>query len=236
VATARRARAPRSAGAPRSSGKTRRRGAALETVLLDAAWEELKAAGYTGLTIEAVADRAGTSRAVLYRRWRNRPELVIATMRRYRPLLSGEIPDTGSLRGDVLAVLSRMSQRVGEIGLDTVYGLLGDIITDAELFDRVHDQLLHIGTGVMTTILKRAADRGEARADVSDRVATVPTDLFRQELFHARMAPPAHVLAEIVDEVFLPLVRPGQPLPPPLRVRESWWSVSSAQSGSGRST
>jgi len=81
-----------------SGGKTRRRGAALETALLDAAWDELQVTGYAGLTMEAVADRAGTSRAVLYRRWRNRPELVIAAMRRHRPMLSGEVPDTGSLR------------------------------------------------------------------------------------------------------------------------------------------
>src|ERR1700691_156525 len=104
------------------SGRTRRRGPMLEAALLDAAWEELRAVGYTSLTMEAVADRAGTSRAVLYRRWRNRPELVIAAMRRHRPLLSGEIPDTGSLRGDVLALLRRMSARLAAVGTETVHG------------------------------------------------------------------------------------------------------------------
>ena len=64
--------------------------------------------------MDAVADRAGTSRAVLYRRWPKRPELVIAALRRHRPMLSGEVPDTGSLRGDVLAVLQRMSRRLAE--------------------------------------------------------------------------------------------------------------------------
>ena len=51
---------------------TRRRGATLERALLDAAWEELQESGYARLTMERVADRAGTSRAVIYRRWRNR--------------------------------------------------------------------------------------------------------------------------------------------------------------------
>ena len=147
-----------------SGGKTRRRGAALEDALLDAAWAELQAVGYAGLTMEAVADRAGTSRAVLYRRWRNRPELVLAVIRRHRPLLSGEIPDTGSLRGDVLALLRRMSSRLAEIGPETVYGLLGDYLGDADMFARSRDQLLSISAEVMETILKRAADRGEARA------------------------------------------------------------------------
>ena len=118
--------------AAHSGGKTRRRGEALESALLDAAWDELQDVGYAGLTIEAVADRAGTSRAVLYRRWRNRAELVIAAMRRHRPMLSGEIPDTGSLRDDVLAVLRRMSGRLAEIGPETIYGLIGDYFADAD--------------------------------------------------------------------------------------------------------
>jgi len=194
--------------AQHSGGKTRRRGEALEHALLDAAWDELQAAGYAGLTMEAVADRAGTSRAVLYRRWRNRPDLVIAAIRRRRPLLSGEIPDTGSLRGDVLALLHRMSSRIAEIGPETVYGLLGDYLSDAGLFARSQEQVLHISAEVMETILKRAADRGEARADVQRRIATLPTDLFRNELFRSRIPPSEGTLAEIVDDVFLPLARP----------------------------
>jgi AcrR family transcriptional regulator len=193
-----------------SGGKTRRRGEVLEHALLDAAWDELQAVGYAALTMEAVADRAGTSRAVLYRRWRNRPELVLAAMRRHGPLLSGEIPDTGSLRDDVLAVLRRMSSRLTEVGPETVYGLLGDYLSDAGLFSSSRHQLLGISAEVMQTILKRAADRGEARAGVETRIATLPTALFRNELFLARTPPSEGTLVEIVDDVFLPLVRPRE--------------------------
>ncbi|HUB22225.1 MAG TPA: TetR/AcrR family transcriptional regulator [Streptosporangiaceae bacterium] len=191
-----------------SGGKTRRRGEALEHALLDAAWAELQSAGYAGLTMEAVADRAGTSRAVLYRRWRNRPDLVIAAMRRHRPLLSGEIPDTGSLRGDVLALLHRASSHVAEIGPETVYGLLGDYLGDAGLFSRGQEAVLTMSAEVMQTILKRAAERGEARPGVKRRIATLPTDLFRNELFKSRTPPSEGTLVEIIDDVFLPLVRP----------------------------
>jgi len=161
------------------------------------------------MTMEAVADRAGTSRAVVYRRWRNKPELVIATQRRHQPMLSDEVPDTGSLRGDVLAVLRRMSQRMAETGTETVYGLLGDYLADPELFARVQGQILSIGSEVMATILERAAGRGEARRDIGPRIATLPTDLFRNQLFLHRSPPPESVITEIVDEVFLPLVRPS---------------------------
>jgi AcrR family transcriptional regulator len=62
-----------------ASHVTRRRyGAALERALLGAAWEELRESGYAGFTIDAVARRAGTSRPVLYRRWPNRAQLVLA--------------------------------------------------------------------------------------------------------------------------------------------------------------
>ena len=53
-----------------------------------------------------------------------------------------------------------------------------------------------------------AADRGEARAVVENRIATLPTALFRNELFLARTPPSEGTLVEIVDDVFLPLVRP----------------------------
>jgi AcrR family transcriptional regulator len=158
--------------------------------------------------MEAVSDRAGTSRAVLYRRWPKKAELAIAAMRRHRPVISGEPPDTGSLRSDVLALLTRMSQRLTVTGPDTLYGLLGDYLADPELFERLRADLLETGAGVMTTILERAVDRGQARPDVPTRIAALPTDLYRNELLVRRTPPAKAVIAEIVDDIFLPLVRP----------------------------
>ncbi len=189
-------------------GRTRRRGATLETALLDAVWAELQSTGYRAMTMEAVADRAGTSRAVLYRRWGSQADLVIAALRRHRPLLSDEVPDTGSLRGDVLALLARMSERLTETGLETIFGLLSDYLADPDLFARIQGQLVQVGAGVMTAILEHASERGEARRDISPRVATLPTDLYRNELFLRRAAPSPDVVESIVDQVFLPLVRP----------------------------
>jgi hypothetical protein len=123
-------------------------------------------------------------------------------------MLSGEVPDTGSLRGDVVALLARMSSRLAKTGPEMLYGLLGDYLADAELFDRLRADVLQIGTDVTTTMLKRAAERGEARSEVSPRVAALPTDLYRNELLLRRTPPDKGVIAEIVDDVFLPLVRP----------------------------
>jgi AcrR family transcriptional regulator len=198
---------PHAEPAPHAGG-TRRRGATLENALLDAAWEELRSAGYAQLTMERVADRAGTSRAVIYRRWRNRHELVIAAMRHHQPLYSDGVPDTGGLHSDVVSVLRRASGRISTIGASTVVGLLGDLLADEDAFGYVLEELLRSGGEVMRTILERAATRGEARHDVSPRIATLPLDLLRYELILTHQPPTQRTIDEIVDDVFLPLVTP----------------------------
>ena len=189
---------------------TRRRGATLEHALLDAAWEELQESGYARLTMERIADRAGTSRAVLYRRWRNRAEIVIAAMRHHQPVISGAIPDTGTLRGDALAILRRASARVVEIGPDTVIGMLSDLLSDEEACEQILEQLTRSGGEVLASVIDRAVARGEARMDIPARVARLPLDLLRHELILTHQPPSQHTLEEIVDEIFLPLTRNSQ--------------------------
>ena len=122
-------------------------------------------------------------------------------------MLSGEVPDTGSLRGDVLALLTRVSARLTELGPETLSGILGDYFADTESVAAFQDQVLHIGAGVMATILKHAEERGEVRQGISPRVNSLPTDLFRHELLVRRTPPARSAIAEIIDDVFLPLVR-----------------------------
>ncbi|TDW22439.1 TetR/AcrR family transcriptional regulator [Kribbella kalugense] len=178
----------------------RRRGAELEAVLLDAAWDELMETGYTRLTMEAVAARAHTGKQVLYRRWRNRAELVVAAMRHRTGSIVGNVPDTGSLRADVLAVLQRMADRFETLGPEVVHGLLAEAPDlDPEVYTRM--------AGVMATIVKRAAERGEIpTADVPDRVLTAATNLLRHEMLFAGEPVAPSTLTSLVDDVFLPLV------------------------------
>lgn len=194
---------------------TRRRGATLEHALLDAAWEELQQSGYAKLTMERVAERAGTSRAVIYRRWANRGELVIAAMRHRQPVLSGGIPDTGALRSDVLAVLRRASTRITELGPDTVIGMLSGLLADDEAFELILNQLTRSGGEVMGGVLRQAVARGEARDDITPRVARLPIDLLRNELIFNHQPPTQRTLEEIIDDIFLPLVliRPAESQP-----------------------
>ncbi|MDH6219860.1 TetR/AcrR family transcriptional regulator [Streptomyces pseudovenezuelae] len=182
------------------SGSTRRRGAALEADILDAVWEELAAVGYARLTMEGVAARARTGKQVLYRRWPNRAQLVKAALPHRFGTIVDQVPDTGELRADVLGVLRLMAERQRDMGSDVVVGLLGEAPElDPTTFGIMQD--------VTRTLLERAAKRGEiATADLPARVITVPAALLRYEMMLSRTSIEDHVLVEIVDEVFLPLV------------------------------
>src|SRR6202044_2096505 len=99
-------------GMTEQAGRTRqrRRGEELEAALLDAAWDELAEAGFAKLTMESVAARAKTGVAVLYRRWANKDDLVIAALRHYGKTRPVWVPDTGTLRGDMLALLESVNE------------------------------------------------------------------------------------------------------------------------------
>ena len=179
---------------------SRRRGAELEETILAAVWEELTEVGYARLSMEGVAARARTGKQVLYRRWRNRAELVMAAVRHRTGSIVDRIPDTGELRTDVLDVLGQMAQRRLDMGADTIHGVL------AELPD-LDPEMFGIGRGVMRAVLENAATRGEiTTSDLPAMVVTLPIDLLRYQLLLSRDPIEESTLTEITDDVFLPLV------------------------------
>ncbi|MFE4398559.1 MULTISPECIES: TetR/AcrR family transcriptional regulator [Streptomycetaceae] len=189
------------------AGQTRRRGAALEEAILSAAVEELTGAGYAGLTMDKVAARAGTNKNAIYRRWPNRLALGIAA---YKQLAkTAPLPDTGELRGDALELL-RQANRHWSSPLGAVLReLLAAAGGATEFLAQLQDQSGDAVAAPWLTVLGRAVARGEAAPEaLHPRVATVAMVLLRNE-FMARGVPtaPDDVLVEIVDEVYLPLVR-----------------------------
>ncbi|CAN5210365.1 TetR/AcrR family transcriptional regulator [soil metagenome] len=186
---------------------TRRRGAALEEALLSAALDELLETGYSGLTIERVAERAGTSRHVVYRRWGNREELVLAALKWDAARDVVEIPDTGSLRGDVLAALrAANARRIGAVAIYSVQ--LGSYFRDTGTsLAELRADLLGDRPATMQVIIDRAAARGELDPSrLPRRVLTLPSDLLRHEALMLLGPVPDETIVSIVDEVFLPLV------------------------------
>jgi AcrR family transcriptional regulator len=168
---------------------------------LEAAWEEVRSAGYDELTMDAVATRAGAARSVIYRRWPNRATLVRAAVRHRLGSPTDDVPDTGELREDLLSVLRRLRDYCEQVGLDIIHGLL------TELSDIPRD-VFAVTPAVVTVILQRAAGRGEVRPErITPRITALPGNLFRHELLipHGDLSDAA--LAGIIDEIFLPLVQ-----------------------------
>ncbi len=188
----------------------RRRGEALEKALLDAAWAELTERGYDELTIDAVATRAGTSRAVLYRRWPSKQDLVLATLTQHIKTELVAAPDTGSLRGDVVALLQKANRMRVRLAI-LVFTRLGGFYREANTNLAELSAFVQGGRdALLDDVIERAVARGEIQpGQVSERVARLPVDLFRYELMMTLQPLADEVIEEIVDDVFLPLVRLG---------------------------
>jgi AcrR family transcriptional regulator len=186
----------------------RRRGAALEQAVLRAAIDELLDVGYAALTMDRVAGRAGTNKNAIYRRWPSRAALAVAA---YRQMAAGDLPlpDTGSLREDVLDLLRRANRAWSSpVGI-VQRSLLAGVADDPELLSLIQERANDAGSAVWLTVLGRAVARGEAKPEaLHPRVATVAAVLLRNEYVTRGMpTAPDHALVEIVDEVYLPLIR-----------------------------
>jgi AcrR family transcriptional regulator len=189
--------------------RRRRHGQELESALLTAGWDELVDVGYARLTMESVARRAGTSEPVLYRRWPNKDELVLAAMEHNRAANPVVLPDTGALRSDLLAELTAVAKaRASTYAIaaaSAFSGLLADSgLTPAQVRDKVlGGRLLPRGR----PIYQRAHARGEIDFErVPAAVLDLPFDLVRHDMLMDLKPPAPARIESIVDELFLPLL------------------------------
>jgi AcrR family transcriptional regulator len=186
------------------AARGRRRGLTLERAIFDAVAELLVESGYDELSMGTVAARAGTSKPVLYRRWANRAELVIAAIRATNSAPGGPLADQGSLRADLIAMLRQMSDRMVGTPPEVVRAVRAGLLSDPELRAVAQREmgLVDVRTD-MVAVLARAVERGEISAEpMGERVIRLPLDLMRIESFRA-MPVPDEVVIEIVDQILL---------------------------------
>ncbi|GAA3742395.1 AcrR family transcriptional regulator [Spinactinospora alkalitolerans] len=185
--------------------RPRRRGSALNAAIFQATLAELADVGYAGLTMESVAERARASKASLYRRWPGRGELVMDAVYHVLPDPT-DLPDTGSLRGDALAVLRQGAQQLaGPVG-EAMRGLLGDVLRDPVRAAEIRERARGNSVKTMTEIVRRAVERGECdAAAVSPRRLEAGWALLRYHFLFSGAPIPESVIVEIVDDVILPL-------------------------------
>jgi AcrR family transcriptional regulator len=188
--------------------RTRRRGTELEQAILDATWAELTEVGYTALTIEAVAKRAGTSKPVIYRRWPSRAALVVASWSQRQPIQEA-IPDLGTLRADLLWLFTRVAARMDIMMSQTIAGVMAEAFKHPEVQQLLRDRLDSAPlTKSVWRIVDNAVARGELRPVVLPRrVMRLPLDLLRAEAIMGGNPLPEATLTGLVDEVYIPLLK-----------------------------
>jgi AcrR family transcriptional regulator len=196
---------------------TRRRGPALEDAILSAAWDELAERGYANFTLEAVALRAGTSRPVLYRRWPGRPELAKAAMKHHHLRHPISVPNLGSVREELASLLGQLSARGAATFITIMLNMSGYFAETRSSYADLRDEIAN--RGLIDGILQRGIERGEIDPQkLTPRIASLPFDLARHEVMMTMQPVPDSVIAEILDEIFLPLVmRDGGRRPDPER-------------------
>jgi AcrR family transcriptional regulator len=189
--------------------KTRRRGAELEQAILDAAWDELSEVGYTALTIEAVAKRAGTSKPVIYRRWQSRAALVLSAWAHRQPI-APQTPDTGSLRADLIWLYERVARRAAVLMNETIAGVMAEAFRHPEVITALRERMDNKPlTTSIETIVENAVARGELKpVTVPARAMRLPADMIRAEAMMSGPGPlPAETIARMVDEIYIPLLK-----------------------------
>ncbi len=127
----------------------------------------------------------------------------MAAIQRILPAPPNEVPNTGDLRSDVIIVLNRLNEMLRQIGPETINGLMS-VLTGIPLSELISFRR----TSTMQTILNRAVERGEVRREkITLRISRLPVDLVRHEVLITYEPVSQDTIAEIVDEIFLPLIR-----------------------------
>ncbi|MGW0160183.1 TetR/AcrR family transcriptional regulator [Mycobacterium sp. NPDC003323] len=141
----------------------RPRDARIDAAVLDAATALLSEVGYADLTVAAIADRAGTSRPAVYRRWPSKAHVVHEAV--FREADTTAITATGDLDHDVRSIVARTAALLtSPLARVAVPGLIGEAASDPSLSQRLLDRFTGRGWGGLDAYLAESAARGGLKA------------------------------------------------------------------------
>lgn len=185
----------------------RKRDHTRDTDLLEAAILVLAETGYDRMTMDMVAAKAKAGKATMYRRWPSKPDLVleaIAHMKRDQVDLAS-LPDTGTLRGDLLALVKPKSVEESELKMKALSGLSSMLAQHQELADATNAVIVEPWTAVNRVLIQRAVDRGEVSADIDiETLAQVIPSMSAYRTVILRKTVDQQFLTAMIDNVLLP--------------------------------
>ncbi|WP_375431866.1 TetR/AcrR family transcriptional regulator [uncultured Friedmanniella sp.] len=190
--------------APPALRPGRKRDHSRDPEILAAALDVLAETGYEGMTLDLVAARAKAGKATLYRRWSGKAELVVDAV---ACLKSGEdqLPDTGRLRGDLIASIRSHSLAEGERKLRIMAGLMSMLSRNPELAEVTNAMIVEPRAAAMRILMGRAVDRGEISADCDlETISLVGPSMAAYRLLILQQPVDCAFMVSLVDAVILP--------------------------------
>jgi AcrR family transcriptional regulator len=175
--------------------------------ILDAALAVLAETGYECMTVDMVAARAKAGKATVYRRWPSKAELVIdaiACMKRKGVELD-DLPDTGTLRGDLVAMMKPPTVEDSEKKVQVMAGVASMLSRDPGMADALRKAMIEPRAEVNRVFFRRAIARGEIPADVNiELLATIGTSMVMYRTMLLRKPVDSEFLLSIIDDLVLP--------------------------------
>lgn len=145
----------------------RKRDHSRDPEILRAAIDVLAEEGFDGMTIDMVATRAKAGKATLYRRWPSKAELVLDAIgcMKSADLSPDRLPDTGTLRGDLIGMITPRTAEDAERRMRVMAGVAALLSREPELTEAASAVLMSPRIVAIRGLLERALARGEIRAD-----------------------------------------------------------------------
>ncbi|ROQ38256.1 TetR family transcriptional regulator [Frondihabitans sp. PhB188] len=202
-------------GSPEPAKLGRKRDHTRDPEILSAAIDVLAEEGYDGMTMEMVAARAKAGKATVYRRWGSKSELVIEAIACMKRGVAPEtLPDTGTLRGDLLALIRPHSIDDADKKLKVMAGIVSLIARSPEMSDAVNAAMVEPRAKINRVLFQRAIDRGEISADCDvEALSLISPSMAAYRTLVQRKPVDREFLVSLVDSVILPAVglRAGAP-------------------------
>lgn len=189
---------PAGAGRPRVEG-------ARESEILDAALALLARVGYDRLTMDAVASEAKASKATLYRRWSTKSSLVVDALLRTKEALQASDVDTGSLRGDLIAMATCHGGLTDNKSAMLMAGVVTALHHDPDFAEEFRTRVLGSKIQVARDVFERAQARGEISADLDlDLLAPALAGIVLHRSFVLGLPADQTTVQRVVDEIIIP--------------------------------
>jgi hypothetical protein len=178
-----------------------------EQEILDATISVLAEVGYDRLTMDAVATEARASKATLYRRWSSKAELVVDAVCSHKE--HPPVPDTGTLRGDLLAAYCGLGGLGDQRSMDVLAAVVTAMSRDEEFATVYRRDFIGPKQSAMRHVMERARERGEIRDDVDlDLLSPALPGIVLHRVFLLGDEATPDLVAKVIDQIILPAVSP----------------------------